>query len=60
MQWPVWQVRRLPPNPTNKQTKAARAEEADAGAGPAVAGRGPPGLAALLAGGPAGRGRGRG
>ena len=51
----VSKVTFLPPNPTNKQTRRFKEEKAESGV---ASSKGPPGLAALFAGGPPGKGRG--
>merc|ERR1711994_1022343 len=51
----VSKVTFLPPNPTNKQTKRFREEKPESGV---ASSKGPPGLAALFAKGPPGKGRG--
>ena len=51
----VSKVTFLPPNPTNKQTKRFKDEKPESGV---ASSKGPPGLAALFAAGPPGKGRG--
>ena len=53
----VSQVTFLPPNPTNKQTRRFKEEKAESGV---ASTKGPPGLAALFAKGPPGKGKGPG
>ena len=51
----VSKVTFLPPNPTNKQTRRFKEEKPESGV---ASSKGPPGLAALFAKGPPGKGRG--
>ena len=53
----VSKVTFLPPNPTNKQTRRFKEEKPESGV---ASSKGPPGLAALFAKGPPGKGKGPG
>ena len=53
----VSKVTFLPPNPTNKQTRRFKEEKSESGV---ASTKGPPGLAALFAKGPPGKGKGPG